>query len=246
MLKPLLMLLGLAFVSSAGFAATGGNAPTTFCSGIQTSSSSSGSPLALSCAGDFSLSGGVLSNSVGLFLSSTGALTLDNISITAPTLSFAAGSLFSMTPSVSISAVSNVSISANTIALNGTIAAPGGAISIVSFSSVFGSAPSISGGNLSLGSSGILGGGNLSLGNGGTLLIGGGINLVPNQFMGSVVPGGTLSITPVPEPSSYITLLVGLLCFAGFQRMSRHKKSNPPQSEGWQAGHVGFSPGSFL
>jgi hypothetical protein len=83
---------------------------------------------------------------------------------------------------------------------------------------------------LNIGSSGNVsnGSGNLNLGNGGSLVIGGGVvNLVPD-WTGSVVSpgaGGLVLVSPVPEPTTYILLLMGLVCLIGFQRIvSRREK----------------------
>lgn len=245
MLKTLLMLLGLVFVPSAGFAATGINGTTTFCSGVQTASSILGSPLTLSCTGDFALSGGTITDSLGIFLSSTGALTLDNISITAPTVSFSAGTLFSMTPSALISAT-NTSISAPTITMNGVLAAPGVTLSTASPFSV--PSATLSGATLSTSSGSLILGRNitsvyslaspppppifpisnalvdvttsLNPGGGGTLTISGTGGTLVNTASGGVLTGTTL-ISPVPEPGSYLTLLLGLLCLAGLQLAPR-------------------------
>jgi hypothetical protein len=171
MLKSLLVFLGLALVSFTGQAVAAVGATTTFCSGIQTSSSIVGSPFTLSCAGDLSLSGGTLSDSLGIFLSSTGAMTLDNITITAPTIQFNAGTAFAITQSVAL-AGTNISFVAGTV-------------------------------NLAVGA-------NINITPGGTLLVGGG---------GNVIPGGSTVISPVPEPSTYILLLMGFICLIGFQRI---------------------------
>ncbi len=70
------------------------------CSGSQTSSFSDA--LSLTCSGDFSLFGGSISADSKILLSSTGALTLDNLAITAPEVEFIAGSFLSLGAGVSI------------------------------------------------------------------------------------------------------------------------------------------------
>jgi|CXWL01.1.fsa_nt_gi hypothetical protein len=232
MLKLLSVLLGLALVSFTGQAVAAVGATTTFCSGIQTSSSIVGSPFSLSCAGDLSLSGGTLSDNLGIFLSSTGAMTLDNITVTAPSISFSSGAIFSMTPSVSLSGA-NVSIVGSTVSMNGNISVPrgtlGGTVSFVGLPPADANLNIGAGGNLSIDSGGnvSIGSGSLNLGNGGSLVIGGGIvNLVPN-WSGSVVfpgAGGLVLVSPVPEPGTYILLLMGFICLIGFQRIVSHRE----------------------
>lgn len=70
------------------------------CSGTQTSSLSD--VLSLSCSGDFSLIGGNIIADSKILISSIGALTLENLSITAPEVELIAGSFLSLGSSVSI------------------------------------------------------------------------------------------------------------------------------------------------
>jgi len=70
------------------------------CAGSQTSSFFGA--LSLTCSGDFSLIGGSISADSKILISSAGALTLDNLSITAPEVEFIAGSFLSLGAGVSI------------------------------------------------------------------------------------------------------------------------------------------------
>jgi len=81
-------------------ATTSANIDSIECSGSQTSSFSGA--LSLTCSGDFSLIGGSISADSKILLSSIGALTLDNLSITAPEVEFIAGSFLSLGAGVSI------------------------------------------------------------------------------------------------------------------------------------------------
>jgi hypothetical protein len=128
-----------------------------------------------------------------------------------------------MTTSASV-AGTNVSIMGSTVTMNGSISAPGGTVSFVGLPTVGGNLNIDSSGNVSIGS------GILNLGNGGSLVIGGGVvNLVPNCSGCVVFPGagGLVLVSPVPEPGTYILLLMGLICLIGFQRIvSRREKHN--------------------
>lgn len=75
-------------------AITSTNIDSIICTGSQTST--------LSCIGDFSLSGGSISADSKVLLTSSGALTLDNLTIFAPEVEFIAGSLLSLGAGVSI------------------------------------------------------------------------------------------------------------------------------------------------
>jgi hypothetical protein len=80
---------------------------------------------------------------------------------------------------------------------------------------------------LNIGGNVSIGGGSLNLGNGGSLVFGGGaVSLVPDLTVRiSPGAGGNILISPVPEPSIYVSLLMGFICLIGFQRIvSRREK----------------------
>lgn len=232
MFKPLLVLLGLVLGSSTGYAQTVINVQDTFCSGIQPSSLNS--PLTLNCSGDFSLNGGVLADNSGIFLSAAGALTLDNITISAPTIQFDAGTSISVGGNVSL-AGSNISLASGAA---GTIplllsTPPVGNLTIQA-------APVINWPDFSIGvyesvtflqlsaSSAVLNRVTVSAPTAlerGTVALNGQLSIP--RFNGVlVVQSGMVGVMPVsavPEPGSYATILTGLLCLAGFMRVRRRK-----------------------
>lgn len=201
MFKPLLVLLGLVLGSSTGFAQTVVNVQDTSCSGIQ--SSSLNSPLYLNCSGDFALNRGVLADNSGIFLSATGALTLDNITISAPTIQFDAGT--------SISVGGNVSLAGSNISL---VSGAAGTTPLLFSSSPVGN-PVISSGGAA---------GALSFTQSGSVvtMVNWQTDLSPDLFVVMDEPL-ILTVNAVPEPSSYVTILAGLLCLAGFRRVCRRK-----------------------
>lgn len=178
------VLFVLSVVPSVCHAIISTNIDSIICTGSQTST--------LSCIGDFSLSGGSISADSKVLLTSSGALTLDNLTIFAPEVEFIAGSLLSLGAGVSIttnsfyasigdSSTVPVIAAGATISIGGEVLRPLGA------------------GDISL-----LTGGNISIADGET--------------------GGVITIAPsIPEPSSYLTMLAGLLALGGMLRTkSRH------------------------
>lgn len=106
----LLLLVVWAFLTSTAFASPVANVQSTICSGTQTWSMTG--PLSLSCIGDLSLNGGMLSDSTSISLSSTGSMTLDNLTISAPQLMFTAGSTLWFGAGVALTATT-ISLAAN-------------------------------------------------------------------------------------------------------------------------------------
>ena len=100
MFRSYLLSLSLALLPSTGIAATVFAVQSIICSSTQ--SSSLDGPVTLICSGDFSLNGGVLSDDNSILLSSTGALTLDNLTISAPHINLVAGSSISIGSGVSL------------------------------------------------------------------------------------------------------------------------------------------------
>lgn len=149
----------LAFVPSLAVANPTVDLGTVSCLGLQ--SSSFADVVSLTCTGDFSLSGGNIAADSKIVLSSGGALSLDNLSITAPQVEFFAGS--------SVSLNDGVSIVANSIFVLGSSDGPIPTVSVspgVSISSGNGAdAPPI---NVGTGS---ISGGDTSLPGGGPILI---------------------------------------------------------------------------
>jgi hypothetical protein len=184
----------LSVASSFCYATPSANIDSIVCSGTQTSSFLD--VLSLTCTGDLSLFGGSISADSKILISAIGALTLGNLSITAPEVEFIAGSSLSLGNGVAITA-NSISIYADIDNDNGSIppfVSPGGTISI--------------GGGVGRPREG----GNIQLPPGGSISITGG---------GS---GGLITILPsVPEPETYVTMLAGLLALAGIARMKRHR-----------------------
>ena len=178
------VLFLLSVVPSVCHAITSIDINSIICTGSQTST--------LSCIGDFSLSGGSISADSKVLLTSSGALTLDNLTIFAPEVEFIAGSLLSLGAGVSITSNSfYASIGDNSTV---PVIAAGATISIG------GEVPR----PLSAGEVRPLTGGSIPITNGGV--------------------GGIITIAPsIPEPSSYVTMLAGLLALGGMLRTkSRH------------------------
>lgn len=115
-----------AFLTSTAFASSVVNVQSTTCSGVQTWSATG--PLSLNCTGDLSLNGGMLSDSTSISLSSTGLMSLDNLTISAPQLIFTAGSIW-FGPGAALTATS-ISLAANASGTTPAISiAPGATLS---------------------------------------------------------------------------------------------------------------------
>lgn len=188
MLKPLFVASVLLVAPPLAMAADLVNVQSTVCSGTETVSGTS--TLALSCSGDFSFSGGVLSADTSITLSALGALSLDNITVTAPDIQFIAGTSITLGNLASLVGT-NVSFAAASFGQMPTVSVGSGA----TLTSSVGSPPTQI----------VVGGGSL------TISPGGSANL----------NGGTLTLSPVPEPGPWAMLLAGLACIAVARRFRR-------------------------
>jgi len=219
----------MVFLPIAANAASTSSIANTNCSGSLTSSLLNGASFA--CAGNLTLDGGFVTSDSLINISATGDLFLDNLTFTAPNVTF---SVLSGMMTIG----SGVVINSNSIILagdTGITVAQGALINILPGSnnnvgagtgfplggggltlSAGGALSSGAGGGLNLGagSGGILGlGGNLPVA-GGTLVVGSG-GLISLGSSG----GGTLfSVTSVPEPASYAMMLAGILGLISFRR----------------------------
>lgn len=156
------------------------------CYGTQTTAISDG--LSISCTGDLSLLGGSITADTQILLSSGGALTLDNLAVTAPHIQ-----LFGSTVSIGAGVVITINSLTVTAGIGGGSNVP--SISAGSTISIGGQEPrQIVIGDVLLPPGGrepIIGGGP-----------GGSITIMPS----------------VPEPSIYASMLIGLLVLAGIFR----------------------------
>lgn len=125
-----LLLVVWTFLTPTAFASSVVNVQNTTCSGVQTWSTTG--PLSLNCTGDLSLNGGMLSDSASISLSSTGSMSLDNLTISAPQLTFTAGSTLWFgsgaaltTTSISLAANANGTTPAISISSGATLSVGG-------------------------------------------------------------------------------------------------------------------------
>lgn len=212
------LLVVLAVSPSISNAATNVSVDSISCSGSQTSSFTD--VMTLSCTGDFSLTGGSIWSDTKLLISSGGKLTLDNLFISAPYAEFIAGTTVSIGPGASIDFRDRA------------IAIPGGAVNPRLVSGIPNSTYD---GTISIGGS------NISLNNidrqraneGGNILMGGGDIVISRSsdvdgalvLLGGSYPVNELTalISPVPEPSTYASMLAGLLALTGFIRAKQRR-----------------------
>ena len=185
-MKSLLFASALMLAAPLAGAANVMNVQSSFCSGIETISGTSS--LALSCTGDFSLIGGALAADNSITISSSGALSLDNLSISAPQLQFSAGTSITLGSLVFLVAT-NASFTAAAAGQSPTVSIGSGA----TLTSGLGVPPAPI----------VAGGGAIVLSPGGSLNIGGTVG--PITVSPVPVPA------PVPEPTTTTLLLAGLL-----------------------------------
>jgi hypothetical protein len=240
----LLLIYGLSF--STTHAATLIDLGGSTCSGSQ--SFDTGNGLSFSCSGDFSLSAGSLSSNTSISVSSLGSLTLDGFTLSAPSITLNAASIFLKT-NVSLTG-DLINLSANSIVVDG-LSSSDSATQILPGRDIIIPKPSLpSDGTITL----LPLGGDISIGSGirfppastptpdGNILIahGGDITVTappplstpPLVINSSVVNipifSGTLPLTPitsVPLPASFTMLLTGLLSLLSLSAPSVTRKS---------------------
>lgn len=220
MLRILCVLLTLAFLPISANAISTSSITNTNCSGNLTTSLLGG--VSFVCAGNLTLDGGLVTSDLLINISADGDLFLDNLTFTAPNVSF---SVLSGMMTLNSSVVLN----SNSIILTGDVKVNQGVLFNVnagngadySLSTIV---PLNAGGTIFTGA-----GGDLYFG------VGSGYNLIPRTNL--PVVGGTLVLgsggifttggnpyspatllTAVPEPSTYAMMLAGILGLISFRR----------------------------
>ena len=216
MLRKLSMLCLLAILPAVANATTTSSVVTTNC--IGDFSLSLLADATFSCSGSLTMTGGAVTSDSLISIVSNGDLILDNLSFTAPNITFSVLSGIMTIGSGVVINSSSVNVSSNNNPVNGPTFPLGGNIPIDSNA---GSIVLVAGGTLNLGKgSGYVltpstnlpaAGGTLVLGSGSGGLV---INTVVDPFAPVIV------LAAVPEPSTYLLMLLGVLGLLSIRRKS--------------------------
>jgi hypothetical protein len=184
-----LSVAALVIFSPHAFATSVVNVQSTVCSG--TESANVTGPIVISCVGDLSLYGGTLADTSSIFLSATGTLTLDSLTISAPQIQFSSGS--------SLTLGSGVTLVGTSVSLVGNASGTIPAVSIATGAIILGPGSS----------------------DPGPLVVSGGGFLAGPVGTVTITPADPISLAPVPLPAAYSNMLVGLMAMLGLQFVYR-------------------------
>ena len=198
----------VAFLPNAANATSSASITNTNCSGELTASTLYGASFA--CAGNLTLDGGFIISDSLINISASGDLFLDNLTFTAPIVSFSVlTGMLAMGSNVTINAGSN-------LAVTGGNAAPVAIVqstprAIVTWDNF----------NIALNPGSAI---NFNAGSGSSVVfnrVGGGSLTLISGNIATSGSGGTsleLSVAAVPEPSTYAMMLAGILGLISFRR----------------------------